>query len=89
VMDGDGNVYMHPGGDDENGNPIHHSSLAAGQPVASAGQMQVVQGTPTDCDDFSGHYGEHLPDTAPDNVKQSLGSQGVNTDNMETKQYHG
>jgi RHS repeat-associated protein len=88
VMDGDGNVYMCPAGDDENGNPIHHSSLAAGQPVASAGQIKVADGDPIEVDDFSGHYGEHLPDTAPDNVKQSLTDQGVNTGHLDPKPYN-
>jgi RHS repeat-associated protein len=86
VMDGDGNVYVHPDGEDENGNPIRHSSLAADEPVASAGNIKVDQGKPTEADDFSGHYGRNLPDTAPKNVNQSLTDQGVKTDALKTPQ---
>lgn len=83
VMDQDGNVYMHP--DPEFG-AIHHSSLANGQPVAGAGEMQVINGQPTQIDDRSGHYGGNLPDGAPDRTKNELNSQGVNTNNTNTEE---
>jgi RHS repeat-associated protein len=83
VMDQDGNIYMHP---DPAFGEIHHSTLAAGQPVAGAGEMQVINGQPVQVDDRSGHYGGSLPDGSPGRVTNEMNSQGVNTTNTETEE---
>lgn len=84
VMDQDGNIFVHP--DPEDGQ-IHHSSLANGQPVAGAGEMQVIQGQPVQVDDKSGHYGGNLPDGAPGRAKNEMNSQGVDTANTDAQQF--
>jgi hypothetical protein len=84
IMDKDGNIFLHP--DPEFGE-IHHSSLANGQPVAGAGEMQVIQGQPVEVNDKSGHYGGNLPDGAPGRVKNEMNSQGVDTAHTSTEEY--
>jgi len=78
VMDQHGNVYVHP---DPKFGEIHHSTIGSGGPVASAGEIQVVNGTVTDMNDHSGHYGGNLHPGGPQITRDELASQGVNTSN--------
>jgi hypothetical protein len=53
VMDAQGRIYAYP---EPKSGEIHHSSLAAGQPVALAGQLVIKNGYITHIDNMSGHY---------------------------------
>lgn len=53
VMDAAGNFYVF----DEDATPVvRHSAMFAGQPVAGAGEIQIVNGQITMVNDRSGHY---------------------------------
>lgn len=56
---------------------FHHSSLAAGQEVAGAGEMKVREGTVESVSDRSGHYTPDLGMTQQ--VEQRLSAGGVDT----------
>ena len=53
VMDRDGAVYASK---DHDPGVFHHSSLLAGGPVASAGEMEVIEGRVMVISNASGHY---------------------------------
>jgi hypothetical protein len=72
VMAPDGTLY---GTFDAKLHVVHHSSLLAGQPVACAGDMVVVQGEVLEVDNASGHYKPSAE--ALDNVVQRLRAMGV------------
>ena len=72
VMAPDGTLY---GTFDAKLHVVHHSSLLAGQPVACAGDMTVVQGELIEVDNASGHY--KPPAEALDSVVQQLRAMGV------------
>lgn len=86
VMDTDGNVYVHP---DPKFGEVHHSTIAGGEPVASAGEIQVINGKVTDIDDQSGHYGGNLQPNSPEVAKQELGQQGVDVSDTQAHNYQG
>jgi len=52
VMDVQGNIYV----SDSAPGVFHHSSFLAGQPVAAAGEISVVNGRLMLINDYSGHY---------------------------------
>ncbi|WP_020565936.1 hemagglutinin repeat-containing protein [Methyloversatilis thermotolerans] len=53
VVDAQGRMFVHAA---PSAGEIHHSSLAAGQPVALAGQLVVKDGYIVHIDNMSGHY---------------------------------
>lgn len=73
VMSGEGNIHV---GSHVIGH-YHHSSLLAGQPVACAGEIEVVNGFVTWLSNKSGHY---APD--PDHLLQILHQLQKNAVNM-------
>jgi hypothetical protein len=74
VMDGNGNLYA-------SNNPqvghLHHSSLLAGQHVAGAGELKVVDGRLVEMTDKSGHYRPTAETN--DQALDALRSQGLRT----------
>jgi|GEM_PF-1102613 len=53
VMDGTGNLYIYPG---HHPGKINHSSLLAGAPVSSAGEIWLKDGKILGLNNLSGHY---------------------------------
>jgi hypothetical protein len=82
VMDEKGKIYVYSGDRlTKELESIHHSSLLAGGPVSSAGEIFVKEGLPVGINDRSGHY---LP--APDIFRQvldELRSRGVELRNTQ------
>jgi hypothetical protein len=78
VMDEDGNFYASKV---QKVGEFHHSSLAAGQPVAAAGELDVENGVLKTISDKSGHYqpGRAYTDQALDSLQRS----GVDTSNVQ------
>lgn len=77
VMGPDGHIYIsnfHQAG------KFHHSSILAGQPVASAGEIVVEDGVVTSINRRSGHY--RPGENHTDQIVDELGAAGVDTDNI-------
>lgn len=77
VMDGKGNLFV---SNNQVVGQIHHSSLLAGQPVAGAGEIGVVDGRIQVLSDRSGHY--RPPPECLDQVINYLRDEGVNFDGV-------
>jgi hypothetical protein len=66
--------------EDREGLRVHHSTTAAGQEVAGAGEMKIREGVVEQVSDASGHY---RPDFAmTQQVAGALKNQGVDTDKV-------
>jgi len=74
VMDANGQIYASK---TQVVGEFHHSSLAAGQPVAAAGELRVEQGVLKGISDKSGHYRPTSDMT--DQALNVLESRGINT----------
>jgi hypothetical protein len=74
VMDAEGNFFASK---TQVVGEFHHSSLAAGQPVAAAGELRVEQGVLKHITDQSGHYRPTTDLTAQ--ALDALESQGIDT----------
>ena len=74
VMDEYGNIYAAP---EHVRGAFHHSSFLAGQPVAGAGEIKVVDGVVMEITDRSGHYQPAPPYL--DQVLNQLKYDGVDT----------
>ena len=72
VMTGDGRFY---GTFDGKLNVLHHSSINQGKPVASAGEMLLIEGELMEIDNSSGHY--KPPPEALDQAVTQLRKLGV------------
>jgi hypothetical protein len=81
VMDGSGNLYA--SNEPEVGR-LHHSSLLAGQDVAGAGELKVVDGRLVEMTDKSGHYRPAAETN--DQALEALRAQGLRTSD-DFKQY--
>jgi hypothetical protein len=70
VMDADGSFYASK---NQMIGEFHHSSLVAGEPVAAAGELEVVHGVLTGLSDRSGHYWPRrsFTDQAIDQLKKN------------------
>lgn len=79
IMDKDGNFFAT---DQFARGEIHHSSLAAGQPVAGAGEFIVNNGQLQTVSDESGHY--RPPQSISQQVMEILGRKGIDTNNVTT-----
>ncbi len=82
VMDADGHLYSSP---DHILGRFHHSSFLAGQPVAGAGEIQVIQGRVQLLSDHSTHYRPARRFTRQ--VVDSLRRQGIPFDEQAIE-YH-
>ncbi len=77
VVDGRGNIYASL---EQKSGKIHHSSLLAGQPVAAAGEMKVIDGQLISVNNQSGHY--RPPSETMDRLQDYLQREGVDTSNV-------
>lgn len=75
VMDGKGNLYA---SNEQDKGRLHHSSFLGGDPVASAGEIGVVDGKVTFLSDRSGHYSP--PAGCITQAIRYLHDEGVNLD---------
>jgi hypothetical protein len=78
VMDENGNIYASKV---QQVGEFHHSSLAAGQPVAAAGEMSVQDGVLKVISDKSGHYTPGR--TYTQQALDSLQSSGIDTSTVQ------
>ena len=78
VMTPDGTIYV---SFDHKQGSFHHSSLVAGQPVAGAGDMTVIEGELMELSNSSGHY--RTPPRSLKQVQARLEEMGVKLDGVK------
>jgi hypothetical protein len=87
IMDANGSFFASR---EHNMGDFHHSSLAAGAPVAAAGELEVIDGKLVTLSDKSGHYRPTriFTNQAIDQLKENLISfEGVTLD-LDSSRLH-